>query len=113
MRILETIASSLKAKSIHPTHVYNALILLENNAGIGALTDLEYRLSRLVRAMKDRQDPSTGLAVAWLCATRAYLEQHGQVEPIASSKILRLEQQPTPFLLSVLSLSQALRPRPA
>jgi uncharacterized protein YfaQ (DUF2300 family) len=112
MRILETIASSLKAQSIHPTSVYNALISLENNAGIGALSDLEYRLSRLVRAMKDRQDPATGIASAWLLATRAYLEQYGQVEPIISPKIMRLEPQ-APFLLSALNLPQALRPRPA
>jgi hypothetical protein len=109
MRILETIASSLKAKSIHYTDVYNALILLENNAGIAAISDLEYRLARLVRAMKDRQDPSTGLAVAWLNATRAYLEQHGQVQAV-NPKIIRLER---PFLLSALNLPQAIRPRPA
>jgi hypothetical protein len=109
MRILETIASSLKTKSIHHTDVYNALIALENNAGIAAISDLEFRLSRLVRAMKDRQDPATGLAIAWLCATRAYLEQFGQVEAV-TTKIIRLER---PFLLSALNLPQALRPRPA
>jgi hypothetical protein len=109
MRILETIASSLKTKSIHHTDVYNALILLENNAGMAAISDLEYRLSRLVRAMKDRQDPTTGLAVAWLSATRAYLEHHGQVEAV-TTKIMRFER---PFLLSALNLPHAFRPRPA
>ncbi len=81
MRILETIAKSLRSQTTHPTHVYNALIELENNAGIGSLSDLEYRLARLVRAMKERQDPATAIAVAWLFSTRAYLEQHGQVAP--------------------------------
>jgi hypothetical protein len=110
MRILETIANSLKVKSIHPTDVYNALISLENNAGIAAISDLEFRLARLVRAMKDRQDPATGLAIAWLSATRAYLEQYGQVQALASQKIIHFER---PFLLSALHFPQALRPRPA
>lgn len=105
MRILETIASSLKTQSIHPTNVYNALVSLENNAGIGALSDLEFRLTRLVRAMRDRQDPATSLAQAWLHATRAYLEQHGQV-PALEPKVLRLK--PTSFLLSALPF-QAIR----
>lgn len=79
MRILETIATSLKAQTIHPTTVLNALIDFENNAGIGALADLEFRLSRLLHAMKDRQDAATPIAAAWLSSTRAYLEQYGQV----------------------------------
>ncbi|MEY4530404.1 MAG: hypothetical protein RLZZ156_1125 [Deinococcota bacterium] len=99
MRILETIAKSLRSQSIHPTTVYNALIDLENNAGIGAIADLEYRLARLVRAMKEREDSATGLAIAWLNSTRAYLEQFGTVEPILQpsnplhSTVLRLVQQ--------------------
>ncbi len=88
MRILETIARSLRTQAIHPTTVYNALVDLENNAGIGALSDLEYRLARLVRAMKDRNDHSTGVAFAWLCSTRAYLEQHGQAIPLQDIKPL-------------------------
>ncbi len=98
MRILETIAKSLRSQSIHPTVVYNALIDLENNAGIGAIADLEYRLARLVRAMKERDDLATGIAAAWLSSTRAYLEQFGTVEPISQpinplhSTVLRLVQ---------------------
>jgi hypothetical protein len=99
MRILETIAKSLRSQSIHPTTVYNALIDLENNAGIGAIADLEYRLARLVRAMKEREDSATGIATAWLNSTRAYLEQFGTVEPIARatnplhSTVLQMVQQ--------------------
>ena len=107
MRILETIAKSLRSQSIHPTVVYNALIDLENNAGIGAIADLEYRLARLVRAMKERDDLATGVAAAWLSSTRAYLEQFGTVEPISQpinplhSTVLRLVQpklKSMPFL---------------
>ncbi len=94
MRILETIAISLRTQAIHPTTVYNALIDLENNAGIGALSDLEYRLARLVRAMKERNDHATGVAFAWLCSTRAYLEQHGQVMPtLAAPRVVGLHQK--------------------
>jgi hypothetical protein len=102
MRILETIARSLRSQTTHPTIVYNALIDLENNAGIGAIADLEYRLTRLIRAMKERQDCATPIAVAWLNSTRAYLEQHGTVEPIAQSSlqttILRIVQPNRPTL---------------
>ncbi len=102
MRILETIAQSLKTQAIHPTNVLNALINLENNAGIGSLADLEYRLARLVRAMRERQDPATNIAIAWLDSTRAYLEQYGQVAPILAAprpmnireKVLRFSRQP-------------------
>ena len=104
MRILETIAKSLRSQSIHPTVVYNALIDLENNAGIGAIADLEYRLARLVRAMKEREDAATGIAAAWLSSTRAYLEQFGVVEPISpslnplQSTVLRLVQAKSKLL---------------
>jgi hypothetical protein len=115
MRILETIAKSLRNQAIHPTTVYNALIDLENNAGIGAIADLEYRLARLVRAMKEREDSATGIATAWLSSTRAYLEQFGVVEPILQqssplhSTVLRLVQakiKPLPISFGVLSITQ-------
>ncbi len=105
MRILETIAQSLRTQSIHPTTVYNALIDLENGGGIGAISDLEYRLSRLVRAMKERQDPATDLAVAWLGSTRAYLEQYGQATPI-TAKPTRVQQFLSTFPARVLSFTQ-------
>jgi len=81
MRILETIAKTLKAQHAHPTTVLNALIELENANGIVALEELEYRVARLVRSY-ERSDPQRKLAQAWLEATRAYLEEHGQVAPI-------------------------------
>ena len=112
MRILETIAKSLRSQTIHPTVVYNALIDLENNAGVGAIADLEYRLARLVRAMKEREDLATGIAIAWLSSTRAYLEQFGTVEPILQrplhSTVLRLVQakvKPLPSSFGFLSIT--------
>jgi aminoglycoside phosphotransferase (APT) family kinase protein len=85
MRILETIAKTLKAMHAHPTTVLNALIELENTQGIHALEELEYRVARLVRSY-DRSDPQRQLAQAWLEATRAYLEEHGQLAPIRMKK---------------------------
>jgi hypothetical protein len=82
MRILETIARSLREQTIHPTNALNALIELENNAGIGAISDLEYRLARLVRAMREREDTTLPLAQAWLSSSRAYLEEYGRAMPI-------------------------------
>jgi hypothetical protein len=82
MRILETIAHSLREHATHPTHVLNALIELENNAGISAMTDLEYRLARLVRAMRERQDDALPIAQIWLSSARAYLDEYGRVAPI-------------------------------
>jgi hypothetical protein len=81
MRILEVIAQSLKAQRVHPTVVMNALVELENSSGNAAVEELEYRLARLVRSY-DHTDPQRKLAQAWLQATRAYLEVHGQVAPI-------------------------------
>jgi hypothetical protein len=54
MRILETIAQTLRSARAHPTTVLNALIELENAGGSAALYELEYRLARLVRAMRER-----------------------------------------------------------
>jgi hypothetical protein len=82
MRILETIAHSLRERSTHPTKVLNALIELENNGGISAMTDLEYRLARLVRAMRERQDDALPIAQIWLSSARAYLDEYGRVAPI-------------------------------
>lgn len=107
MRILETIAKSLRSQSIHPTVVYNALIDLENNAGIGAIADLEYRLARLVRAMKEREDVATGIAIAWLSSTRAYLEQFGSVEPISSLSHPLPSSVSNPLHSTVLRMVQA------
>ena len=81
MRILETIAQSLRTQRIHPTHVLNALIELENAGGVSTVFELEYRLSRLVRAMFERHDEGINIAQAWLDATHAYLDQFGQVAP--------------------------------
>ncbi len=105
MRILETIAQSLREHTIHPTNALNALIEFENNAGIGAINDLEYRLARLVRAMREREDGALPLVQAWLSSTRAYLEEYGRVVPIQMrtptihEKVLRAVQL-KPMLLT-------------
>jgi hypothetical protein len=83
MRILETIAQSLRTQHIHPTKVLNALIELENAGGVTTMYELEYRLSRLVRAMFERNDQAIKVAEAWLESTRAYLEEHGQTAPVS------------------------------
>jgi hypothetical protein len=82
MRILETIAQTLRTERAHPTEVLNALIELENTGGIAALHELEYRVARLTRAMRERGDPAIAVAQGWLNATRAYLEEFGQAAPI-------------------------------
>jgi hypothetical protein len=87
MRILETIAQSLRTQRIHPTQVFNALIELENAGGVTTMYELEYRLSRLVRAMFERNDQGIKVAEAWLEATRAYLEEHGQTTPVAAPPV--------------------------
>ena len=74
MKILETIAMSLRTQCIHPTHVLNALIELENAGGINTIAELEYRLNRLVQSMTERKDQSLGIAQVWLNSTRAYLK---------------------------------------
>ncbi|NJK42930.1 MAG: hypothetical protein HC933_00500 [Pleurocapsa sp. SU_196_0] len=77
MRILETIATTLRTRIAHPTTVLNALIQLENNGGISAVYELEYRLTRLVRAMRERIADDLGIGDGWLQSTRAYLETFG------------------------------------
>jgi hypothetical protein len=54
MRILETIAQTLRTERAHPTTVLNALIELENAGGI----------------------------IGWLESARAYLEEFGQIAPV-------------------------------
>jgi hypothetical protein len=76
MKILETIAQSLRTQRIHPTQVLNALIELENAGGITSIGELEWRLSRLVRSMTERGDKEVTIAIAWLCATHDYFETH-------------------------------------
>lgn len=87
MRILETIAQSLRTQQIHPTQVFNALIELENAGGVTTMYELEYRLSRLVRAMFERNDQAIKVAEAWLEATRAYLDEHGQTAPVVAPPV--------------------------
>ena len=82
MRILETIAQTLRSARAHPTTVLNALIELENAGGSAALYELEYRLARLVRAMRERDDHALPVAQGWLSATRAYCETHAQMPAI-------------------------------
>lgn len=82
MRILETIAQTLRSARAHPTTVFNALIELENAGGSAGLYELEYRLARLVRAMRERDDHALLVAQGWLNATRAYCETYAQLEPI-------------------------------
>jgi hypothetical protein len=82
MRILETIAQTLRTEHAHPTTVLNALIELENAGGISALYELEYRIARLVRAMRERDDHALPIAQGWLESSRAYLEEFGQTAPV-------------------------------
>ena len=87
MRILETIAQTLRTERAHPTTVLNALIELENAGGVSALYELEYRLARLVRAMRERDDHALGVAQGWLEASRAYLEEFGQTAPVTAPAV--------------------------
>lgn len=82
MRTLLTIATSLRAGRPHPTVVLNALIETENAGGTAALRDLEERLARLERIMRERGDTRRPTARVWLDATRAYLERHAPVAPL-------------------------------
>jgi hypothetical protein len=87
MRILETIAQTLRTERVHPTVVLNALIELENAGGAAALHELEYRIARLVRAMRERDDATLPIAQGWLSATRAYLETYAQIAPLPMKNI--------------------------
>ena len=109
MRILETIAQTLRSARAHPTTVLNALIELENAGGSTALYELEYRLARLVRAMRERDDHALAVAQGWLNATRAYCETHAQIEPIPTATI----QAQTGIHARVLSAFSILQPRQA
>jgi hypothetical protein len=74
MKILETIAQNLRTQRIHPTQVLNALTELENAGGIATVGELEWRLSRLVKSMTERDDQGVKVAQAWLNATQSYLK---------------------------------------
>ena len=108
MRILETIAQTLRSARAHPTTVLNALIELENAGGSSALYELEYRLARLVRAMRERDDHALPIAQGWLNATRAYCETHAQTPAIPAAKI----QAQTGIHARVLSSFSVLQPHP-
>lgn len=108
MRILETIAQTLRSARAHPTTVLNALIELENAGGSAALYELEYRLARLVRAMRERDDHALPVAQGWLSATRAYCETHAQVGAIPTATI----QAQTGIHARVLSAFSVLQPHP-
>jgi hypothetical protein len=89
MRILETIAQTLRTARAHPTDVLNALIELENAGGSAALMELEYRIARLVRAMRERGDANINVAQAWLNTTRLYLEEHAQMDALPAATVTR------------------------
>ena len=110
MRILETIAQTLRNSRAHPTTVLNALIELENAGGSPALYELEYRLARLVRAMRERDDQALRIAQGWLGATRAYCETHAQMEATPSTPI-QAQQGIHARVLSAFSVLQPQTPQ--
>ena len=78
MRALETIAHTIKVGKVHPTLVMNTLIEVENEGGSLALRQVERHLDRTASALQAREHPHSGLARAWLDATRAYLIAHAE-----------------------------------
>jgi hypothetical protein len=93
MPILEVIATTLRTGTAQPTTVLNALIHLENNGGMSALHELEYRLSRLEFAMQQRADESVGICTGWLQSTRAYIEVFTvEPAPVAQTLMDKLRQ---------------------
>lgn len=78
MRALEIIAHTIKVGRVHPTLVINTLIELENEGGSGALRRVERQLTISEEALRARAHPNSGLARAWLDATRAYLIAHAE-----------------------------------
>jgi hypothetical protein len=78
MRALETIAHTIRVGKVHPTIVINTLIEIENEGGATALRQVERHLNRTEEALRDRAHPHSGLARAWLDATRAYLIAHAE-----------------------------------
>ena len=74
--ILGKITQTLVAERVHPTMVLNTLIELENDGGIPMIFELHYRLTRMVRNLREVQGPAQRIAQAWLDATIAYLETH-------------------------------------
>lgn len=107
MRILETIAQTLRSSRAHPTNVLNALIELENAGGSAALYELEYRLARLVRAMRERDDHALPIAQGWLSATRAYCETHAQMGAIPAG-VIQAQTGIHALVLSILQPQQRL-----
>ncbi|MCY1703368.1 hypothetical protein [Deinococcus sp. SL84] len=75
MKALTVMADSLRAGYIHPTHVLNTLIELENAGGTAALREFEAHLTSGQQALTERGHPHARLAEAWLQATRFYLQE--------------------------------------
>lgn len=87
MRVLEntlgTIAESIRVGKVHPTTVLNTLIEAENAGGLGAVRQVERQLSLSTRSLEARSHPNSGLAQAWLNATRAYLITQAELKRVA------------------------------
>jgi hypothetical protein len=87
MRVLEitlgTIAESIRTGKAHPTTVLNALIEAENAGGMVAVRQVERQLSLSTQALQARSHPNSGLAEAWLNATRAYLIAQAELKRVA------------------------------
>ncbi len=80
---LETIAESIRIGRAHPTTVLNTLIETENAGGIGAVRQVERQLSLSAKSLQARSHPNSGLAQAWLNATRAYLITQAELKRVA------------------------------
>ena len=87
MRVLETImgtiAESIRVGYAHPTTVLNTLIEAENAGGLGTVRRIERQLSMSAPALAARAHPHSGLAQAWLNATRAYLIAQAELKRVA------------------------------
>lgn len=87
MRVLEntlgTIAESIRVGKVHPTTVLNILIEAENAGGLGTVRQVERQLSLSIRSLEARSHPNSGLAQAWLNATRAYLITQAELKRVA------------------------------
>ena len=87
MRTLEntlgTIAESIRIGRVHPTTVLNTLIEAENAGGLGTLRQVERQLSLSAKSLEARSHPNSGLAQAWLNATRAYLITQAELKRVA------------------------------
>lgn len=87
MRVLETtlgtIAESIRIGVAHPTTVLNTLIEAENAGGLGVVRQIERQLSLSTKSLQERSHPNSGLAQAWLDATRAYLIAQAELKRVA------------------------------